>query len=401
MRSAPQRPGRRSSALLLAAVLPLAGLAACGSDDDSGAGADSLTVSGTFGQEPEVEFDGQIDPDGFDSTVAIEGDGAEIEEDDVALISVWVGNGFTESKAYDTFASGPGVFRITTAAPSPTEAQVLQQGPFAGVVDPQTFALPTSIVESLVGKKAGSRVVVASDSDDAFGALGQPGIGIGNKDGVVFVVDVLATALDGPEGTDVEAPAGTPALIEEGAAVTGFDFTDATPPTDELQVIPLVEGDGPVVEEGATLIANYLGQVFEGEAPFDESYSGGLPRSFVVGGPLAGVIEGWNQSLVGLKAGSRVVLVIPPELGYGAEGNEGAGITGTDTLYFVVDVLGSVVVPEPLPVEEPTTEPTDPTATDPAATDPAATEPADPSATDPAATEPVDPSAEPSVAPTE
>lgn len=43
-----------------------------------------------------------------------------------------------------------------------------------------------------------------------------------------------------------------------------------------------------------------------------------------------------------MPVGSRVVLVIPPDLGYGPEGNPGAGIKGTDTLYFVVDVLGAV-----------------------------------------------------------
>ena len=34
------------------------------------------------------------------------------------------------------------------------------------------------------------------------------------------------------------------------------------------------------------------------------------------------------------------MIIAPPEYGYGEAGNEGAGIKGTDTLVFVVDVLG-------------------------------------------------------------
>ena len=51
------------------------------------------------------------------------------------------------------------------------------------------------------------------------------------------------------------------------------------------------------------------------------------------------VIKGWDQGLVGQKVGSRVMLVIPPDDGYGTSGNTSAGIKGSDTLVFVVDIL--------------------------------------------------------------
>ncbi len=53
------------------------------------------------------------------------------------------------------------------------------------------------------------------------------------------------------------------------------------------------------------------------------------------------VVKGWDDGLVGQTVGSRVLLAIPPELGYGKTGNEDAGISGTDTLYFVVDILAA------------------------------------------------------------
>lgn len=383
------RSVRRVSGAFLAAVLPLTALAACGDSDDQDAGLDQVTVSGELGLAPEVEIDGELSPEGFGSKTVIEGDGQTVEEGSDVVLQAWIGNGITGQEAFSTYEFGdPGIVPVSSEAPSTTVAAALQQSAASLLLDPLTNAMPASIADSLEGVKAGSRVVVVSDYENAFGGDGQATIGIGNRDPVVYVIDVLAVALDGPEGTEEAAPEGLPTLVESGDEVTGFDFEGAAEPTDELQVATLVEGDGPVVEEGALLVANYLGQTYGGEAPFDESYSGGLPRAFVVGGPNAGVIEGWNEALVGLKAGTRVVLGIPPELGYGEAGNEQAGISGTDTLYFVVDVLGSVVLPE-APAE---TEPTDPAATDPTS-DPAATDPT----TDPAATEsteaPVDPSA--------
>ena len=55
-----------------------------------------------------------------------------------------------------------------------------------------------------------------------------------------------------------------------------------------------------------------------------------------------GVIPGFQKGLTGVKVGSRVMIVIPPSLGYGSAGQSSVGIKGTDTLVFVVDVLAAV-----------------------------------------------------------
>ena len=47
------------------------------------------------------------------------------------------------------------------------------------------------------------------------------------------------------------------------------------------------------------------------------------------------------NALVGQKVGSRVLVVVPPAEGYGKDGNQQAGIKGTDTLVFVVDILAA------------------------------------------------------------
>jgi peptidylprolyl isomerase len=51
------------------------------------------------------------------------------------------------------------------------------------------------------------------------------------------------------------------------------------------------------------------------------------------------IVPGFIKGLVGQTVGSQVVIVMPPADGYGATGNSQAGISGTDTLVFVVDIL--------------------------------------------------------------
>ena len=94
-----------------------------------------------------------------------------------------------------------------------------------------------------------------------------------------------------------------------------------------------------VVEAGDTIVAHYLGQVWNGDV-FDNSYDRGQPLDFQVG--VGMVIRGWDDALVGQRVGSRLLLSIPSELGYGDRGVPQAGIRGGDTLVFVTEILGVI-----------------------------------------------------------
>lgn len=111
---------------------------------------------------------------------------------------------------------------------------------------------------------------------------------------------------------------------------------DGSPAPAELQVEVLEKGDGPVVKAGDQLSCNYLGQVWDG-AVFDNSYDRGEPLVFPIG--MGWVIEGWDEALVGQTIGSRVLITIPPDMGYGPAGQPAAGIKGDDTLVFVTDIV--------------------------------------------------------------
>jgi peptidylprolyl isomerase len=114
-------------------------------------------------------------------------------------------------------------------------------------------------------------------------------------------------------------------------------FPAGNPPTGLVKAVTK-QGTGPVVQKGEVLVAHYVGQVWNG-AVFDSSYKRNALASFTIG--TGAVIPGWDEALVGVKAGSRVLLSVPPAKGYGTAGNSQAGIKGTDTIVFVVDVVAS------------------------------------------------------------
>ncbi len=115
-------------------------------------------------------------------------------------------------------------------------------------------------------------------------------------------------------------------------------FPDGNP-VPSLQRVILSKGTGPDTVAGDWLVTNYLGQVWGGEV-FDNSYDRGSTSVFQIGKQK--VVPGWDTALVGVPVGSRVMLSLPPADGYGSAGNESAGIKGTDTLVFVVDIVDAI-----------------------------------------------------------
>jgi len=130
-------------------------------------------------------------------------------------------------------------------------------------------------------------------------------------------------------------------------------------PPPSLQRVILSEGTGPAVQKGDWVITNYLGQVWA-RTVFDNSYDKNKSAAFQIG--IGKVVPGWDTGLVGVPVGSRVLLSLPPADGYGAAGKASAGIAGSDTLVFVVDVLQTVAptaggqtdaTPQPAPANAP------------------------------------------------
>lgn len=116
-------------------------------------------------------------------------------------------------------------------------------------------------------------------------------------------------------------------FLEKNKAVAGVKTTPSG-----LQYSVIKEGDGKMPTKEDTVKCHYVGTLSTGEK-FDSSVDRGQPAEF----PVGGVIPGWTEALQMMKTGSKYKLVIPPELGYGAQGRP--GIPPNSVLVFEVELL--------------------------------------------------------------
>lgn len=332
---------RRAVALTASLTVLLLGVTACGEEDDGNTG--SVTVTGEFGTTPEVEYDGRVERETTEVKVLHEGDGPEVREGGSAFLKYYLGNGYTGEEVVSTWEQPEPEQPDDDKKSTKDEAEPAHGQFFRD--DDSTWP---AVREAMVGAKAGSRLLVLATPDDSFGGQGLPQFGIGNQDSVVFVVDVVSATLPAPEGEEKPVPDGLPKVVQSGDEVTSLDFsgTPKQAPSD-FRVVPLVEGTGPKVEKGAPVAMRYLGQAWHGEKPFDENYSKSWPaftnpESGEVNPAVFGqgqYIDAWDEGIPGVRVGSRVMLVVPPEKGYGKKGS-GKDIPPNATLVFVVDILG-------------------------------------------------------------
>ncbi|MEV7089931.1 FKBP-type peptidyl-prolyl cis-trans isomerase [Streptomyces sp. NPDC093085] len=160
---------------------------------------------------------------------------------------------------------------------------------------------------------------------------------------VVPLLLVSTAACGGDGGSDsTSSKNGLPAIskgAEFGKKPT-LDKGEGDPPK-KLTVDVLSKGDGAKVEKGDAVQVNYLGQSWDSDKPFDNSFDRKQPFDLTLGAGM--VIKGWDQGLEGQKVGSRVELAIPPDLGYGDQAQ--GDIKPNSTLVFVVDVLKATKIP--------------------------------------------------------
>ncbi|NNE44369.1 MAG: peptidylprolyl isomerase [Gemmatimonadetes bacterium] len=114
----------------------------------------------------------------------------------------------------------------------------------------------------------------------------------------------------------------------------GANMDDATTSDSGLRSIVTGEGEGTSPTKGQTIAAHYTGYLPNGEK-FDSSHDRGKPFETQIG--VGRVIRGWDEAFVDMKVGEKRLLIIPPELGYGARG---AGpIPPNSTLVFDVELV--------------------------------------------------------------
>ncbi|MFG2845181.1 FKBP-type peptidyl-prolyl cis-trans isomerase [Kitasatospora sp. NPDC048296] len=273
------------------------------------------TVTGDFGKKADIQVPGDKSDGSFVVKVLSEGNGPKVDKNS------WTSVDYT-AKDWNTGKD------IPSSYDNNGKPQIFQAG---------TDALIPALDQAVVGKKAGSRVLVVAPPAAAFGSQGKPDMSIGAKDDLIFVIDIRnSNAPDAVvSGTVTPPPADFPQVKDNGKKPADITPVAGAKDPTELKTHVLIKGTGPAVEKGEKVVVQYTGALAKDGKVFDSSLSKGQAFSFPVGGGQ--VIQGWDQGLVGQTVGSRVELVIPASLGYGDKGQ--GDIPPAATLVFVVDIL--------------------------------------------------------------
>ena len=270
---------------------------------------DKLKVSENFGSKPTIDFSSPLSSKVIETKVIKEGNGPAIVGKQYVRFDYSIVNGSTnKSLGQSTYDSAKG------------EAQFLATG------------TTVDICHGLTGVKEGSRVAIlvpagmatTSDTDQ-----------IKATDSVLFVIDVHKVYLQTTSNNVRATDSGMPTVVFAPDGTPGVTMPKTAAPS-ELKLNTLVDGSGAPIALGDTVTLNYSGFLWESGDVFDSSWTNGKPEQFQI--TQGGLIEGFVKALVGAKLGSKLVVVIPPDLGYGAEGNN--TIPGNATLVFVIEVLG-------------------------------------------------------------
>ena len=321
---------RRFLALIAVPLLACVVLAGCGSSKSSASSSSSsssssassnssVTATGSFGKTPTVDIPKAKAGGNLAIKTLIQGTGTTLTKSDAmaANFVLYFWDGTSSSLKANTFTSNPTVIGGTM--------------------------LP-GLESALIGQKVGSRVLAVIPPAQGYGTSGNSQLGITGTTTLVFVIDVLKAypTTAGATGTQVSNGGGTlPTVAAKAGTAPTLTFASSTPPSG-LVTKTLVKGTGPQVVKGEYVIAQYVGYIWRTKKVFGSSWSSGSPFGFVIGASPEQVIPGWDKGLEGQTVGSRVLLSIPPAEGYGSSGQSQAGITGKDTLVFVVDIIDAL-----------------------------------------------------------
>ena len=316
--------------LLAITVIPLLAclvIAGCGSSKPSASASSSaaannsnanasVTVAGAFGATPVVKIPKLDANNKLTVKTVIAGTGSTVTKADAmaANFVLYFWNGTTSALKANTFTQNPTVI--------------------GGRMLP-------GLETALIGQKIGSRVLAVIPPADGYGTAGNSQLGITGSTTLVFVIDLIKSYADtaSASGTQESAGGGTlPTVTAHPGAGPTITIPAKNPPS-ALVTRTLIKGSGPKVIKGQYVIAQYTGYIWRTKKPFDSSWTSGSPFGFVIGASPEQVISGWDSGLAGQTVGSRVMLVIPPKDAYGSTGASQAGITATDTLVFVVDII--------------------------------------------------------------
>lgn len=280
-------PSATSSASASAAASLCDGAAAPGS------ASDAVTVTGDVGQAPTVSFTSPLEIAGVQATTIVKGTGQTVSDGDYVTLGY---------AGYDP-ATGKALGSYTlSGAPAPIVANSVPGLAFGCA-------------------PVGTRAVITVPAANSSAAA-------------VYVIDLLSAVPAGqwcqPQTPAAGAPLPTVTWNADGSPAVTVPSAEAAPTSVTEQV--LTEGDGEAVQAGDSVTLDYTGVKWSDGSVFDSSWTRGQAATFMT----TQVVAGFGNALVGQKAGSKLLVVIPPECGYGAAATSNG--LGGQTLVFVISI---------------------------------------------------------------
>ncbi|MGC0274720.1 FKBP-type peptidyl-prolyl cis-trans isomerase [Pseudactinotalea sp. Z1739] len=277
-------PSRRTvlSALSLAT---LGAAVACRQEPDPESDGE-VWVSGVFGMMPRVDFETPLSISAPYTEEIITGEGTELRDAAAVMLSYLAIDAVTGETIRENYQESP---------------EIMVLGEDAGVLHAE-----------LLGRTEGSRLLRVE-----LGTRERP-------NPTVLVYDIRHTTA---WGEPVPAPKNddqTPQVGTDDDGIPVVQVPDADPPAD-LQVVPVLRGDGPQVRDGQAVTVRYSTYSWSTGEITDTLWGEGMLPTTI---PFTGLIPAWQNGLVDEQVGSRLILVTPPELAF-----------GTEALVFLIDVL--------------------------------------------------------------
>ncbi|UVI34386.1 FKBP-type peptidyl-prolyl cis-trans isomerase [Brevibacterium spongiae] len=271
---------------------------------------DDITVEGKKGEKPKVSFESPLVIEKAEKKVLEKGTGDKIADGEQVTAQMTLVSGTSGKVVESSYDS-------KSPAGFPMDKSQISE----------------DLYNALLDVKVGSRVMLSLNGSAQQGEAAQT---------LVYIIDVEKTSrpLTRAEGEKADQ-SDNPVTVKWGDdGAPSISKPKGEKPKD-LETYTTIEGKGPEVKKGQSVAVKYSGWLWDDTSKtFDSNWKrGGQPFAVEPVGE-APVIDGWNEGLVGQKVGSQVVLVIPPDKGYGKQGSE-PSIPGDATLIFVVDILSA------------------------------------------------------------
>lgn len=276
--------------VLVGALIALGGCARAPGVDPTAASIDAIVVGRDDAGSPTIEYPIGGKFDKAQSRVEWEGTGERLTEGEPLLLDLYSISLSTGAILTDTYLDLPKAYLM---APE---------------------LLGNEMYDALVGHREGARVLLVVPESPTHAGQGT----------VAVVADVLperAVGVNQPVREDL------PIVITGKYGEPTVTFRDEAEVPTELVAYTMIQGEGTQVKTGSRVLVNYL----EISATTREVVQSTWPVEIAPWGVTIGqgaMPAGLEQSLIDVKAGSQVIVIVPPALGY-----------GDDTLIFIVDVL--------------------------------------------------------------